>query len=139
MKPLRATVAGTRFLVAPHAIERYAQRASSWPDDPDRARRQLGSVVAACGRIVGDAPGWLRERPEDAEQHASRYLMLGDDITLPLVDRPVGLVAVTCIARGGVSDKARAKRREYRARRRRGRQEARKQRAWLGEAGPRWR
>lgn len=135
---MRATVAGTVFLVSQHALERYALRASAFPDDPERARRQLGQVMAGCGTLGGQ-PGWVNEAAEPRhENEAVTWLLLGEDIAMPLVARNVGLVAVTCIARGGISDAARSGRREYKRKRRASRRRVREIRSWVGESGPRW-
>lgn len=137
MKALPAGVGEVRFLVVPHALERYAERASGFPDDPERARRQLGAIIKTCGTLGGE-PEWVHDPVVPREETAVQWLLLGDDVALPLVDRRGQLVAITCLAKGGVSAAAREKRTERRRRRGRAKREVRQVRAWSGERAPRW-
>ncbi len=97
----------------------------------ERVRPALGATAAAgeLKRLALEAtfttqePAWLEPRPES---RGDGYLLISDEIVLPLVRSPVTALwyARTCITRGGISEKARAHRNKRacakRARRRRG-------------------
>ena len=89
-----------------------------------RALRRVPSLTRAAaedelahlvlfGDVVSEPPAWFAERQH---QFAAAYLVVGD-LVLPLAARdPDGEVfaATTCIARGGISEAARFRRRERR-------------------------
>lgn len=107
------TVASIPFSVqfSDHAIARYRQRCKPGLDH-ENAGQDLGRI-ADLGRVLTEAPHWLAER---ARQASPLYLEVGD-VVFPLVpDRAgsSGWCAVTCIARGGISEPARSKRNERR-------------------------
>lgn len=137
MSELRSRVGEVRFVVSAHAVLRYAQRASQFPDDVGRGRRQLGQVIRSAGTL-GARPAWVNDRPE-GEEDAQHWLLLGEDVAMPLVSSCGELVAVTCLARGSMSAAARARRRDHKKRVRRGKRNVRELRSWKGESGPRWR
>jgi len=87
-----------------HAVERFHERVRP-ALHLDAAELELGRLVAQ-GSVVADPPVWLAPRQR---QFACCYVVVGD-LVLPLEpdrrDREV-LVALTCIARGGLSDRAR--------------------------------
>lgn len=97
--------------ISDHAITRYRERCKPALDD-ENAGRDLGRI-AALGRVLTEAPRWLVGR---ARQTSPLYLEVGD-IILPLVPDRGGSgdwCAVTCIARGGISEPARRRRTDRR-------------------------
>lgn len=89
-----------------HAIDRFHERVR-----PGLARASAEvelARLALFGAMVADPPPWY----SPCEDHeASAYLVIGD-LVLPLRAGDDGVhVAVTCIARGGISPAARARRR----------------------------
>jgi hypothetical protein len=106
-----------------HAVERFHERVR--PSLGIEAAEDELARLVAMGQVVTQPPPWHAERQR---QTAPAYLVICD-LVLPLVQMggdPVVLVAVTCIARGGISDQARARRNSLpRAARRRGRRRSR--------------
>jgi hypothetical protein len=99
--------------ITQHAIERFHLRVRPGLSTA-AAEIELARMVAV-GELVNDPPSWYADRQR---RTAAAYLVVGD-LVLPLepVDgNPCALVAVTCIARGGISDAARARRNERRRR-----------------------
>lgn len=99
-----------------HAIERFQQRMR--PALTLAAAEEELAELMALGEIVGQPPDWFARRQL---QHAPCYLVVGDFV-LPLVPArydPEVLCATTCVARGGLSDKARERRNSHRRRRNR--------------------
>jgi len=94
-----------------HAIARFHERVR--PTLDRRAAEDELARLVAIGLITSEAPFWHATRQR---QRAHAYLVVGD-LVLPLKpqrgDQSV-LIAVTCIARGGLSDAARARRNERR-------------------------
>jgi hypothetical protein len=98
-----------------HARERYRERVKPALGF-ETAGRELFALLT-LGKIVPEAPGWLAARQCTV---AEAYLVIGDDLVLPLARSESGWVAKTCIARGGISAPARERRnRARRAGRRR--------------------
>lgn len=94
------------LMISKHAAERFHSRVRPTLD-PDTASAEL-SRLANLGEVVAEPPRWFAERQRE---EAPRYLVVGD-LVMPL--RPIGATsetdrwcAVTCIARGGISEKAR--------------------------------
>jgi hypothetical protein len=101
-----------------HAIERFHERVRPCLTIA-AAEEELARLVTMAD-VVSEPPTWLAERQR---RTAAAYLVVGD-LVLPaerLEGKPYVLVAVTCIARGCLSDRARARRNEARQRRRRAR------------------
>jgi hypothetical protein len=97
------------LVMSKHAVERFQSRVRPTLD-PDTASAEL-SRLAGLGELVAEPPLWFIERQR---QEAPQYLVVGD-LVMPL--RPIGALAdtdrwcaVTCIARGGISEKARHRR-----------------------------
>jgi hypothetical protein len=105
-------------LLSHHCVERFHERVRP-ALDRIAARRELEALIAH-GEIADEPPEWMaRTMREEAEA----YLIVTDDLVLPLVHTGLGdivAIAKTCIARGGISEKAR----ENRNRRRRARRGA---------------
>ena len=77
--------------VSAHAVEQYRERVKPGLD-PDAARAEL-EQLCTLGRIHTEAPGWVNPaRP------AAYYLLLGDQIVLPLAPQADAWVATTCVA-----------------------------------------
>jgi hypothetical protein len=74
-----------------HAVEQYRHRVKPGLD-PDAARAEL-EQLCALGLITTQAPAWVNPaRP------AAYYLLLGDQIVLPLAPQADTWVATTCVA-----------------------------------------
>ena len=86
-----------------HARERFAERLRSGSSDAvDELSRMLASAIVTTKR-----PGWFG----DSEERAAAYLLLGEDVVLPLVARANGeLVATTLITRGSMGEEKRQRR-----------------------------
>ena len=108
------------LMISKHAAERFHSRVRPSLDS-DAASAEL-SRLASLGDVVAEPPLWFAERQQE---EAPRYLVVGD-LVMPL--RRIGAApethrwcAVTCIARGGISEKARHARNGRRSGARRGR------------------
>src|SRR3954452_22560787 len=89
-----------------HAIERFQERCRP-ALSIDAAGAELARI-AVHGEVTGSAPAWHARR---AATTCEAYLLLGDDIVLPLVRvRDSEWVAKTCLTRGTLSDAARCRR-----------------------------
>jgi hypothetical protein len=94
-----------------HAVDRYQQRVRP-ALSAELAREDLGRLIG-LGRVASEPPSWLADRQA---QRAAFYLTVGD-VVLPLdPDRrdTERLIALTCIARGGISEIARHARNQRR-------------------------
>jgi hypothetical protein len=98
-----------------HCIERF--RARFRPAlDADEAGAELEAMLP-CGKIAVEPPTWLADRRREPDA----YLLLGDDMAMPLVrsGTTAQFHAVTCLSRGSISPAERARRKAKRADRRR--------------------
>ena len=90
-----------------HAIARYQERVQ-----PDRSEGEAAEHLERLlpfGDIDLRAPAWLRDR---TRRDAAGYLTVAD-VAFPLqANETGGLTAVTCLARGSMSEAARAHRTE---------------------------
>lgn len=111
--PCRLPASTVSVKLTPHAVARYQERARPGLG-VDLARIDLERLVA-IGEITSWTPWWLQSRQQ---QSAAFYLTVGD-VVLPLdpcrQDRD-RLVALTCIVRGSLSERARASRNQRRSR-----------------------
>jgi hypothetical protein len=89
-------VDGHEITVTPHAFERYRERVSRF-DELEPASDELLRLVA-FGGTVGSRPRWQSEGPNAAET----YLMVGQNIGLPLRGGGRRWRAVTCVSLGWV-------------------------------------
>jgi len=103
----RATVSAVsppspkQVAVSAHAVEQYRDRVKPGLDS-DAARREL-EQLCALGLIQTEAPGWVNPaRP------AAYYLLLGDQIVLPLAPQADAWVATTCVAQRTLTPTRRA-------------------------------
>jgi hypothetical protein len=97
-----------------HAVQRFHERVR--PGLDRIAAEDALARLALHGTIDTEPPDWLARHQR---QHAACYLVAGD-VVLPLDPcrrDPAVLVALTCLARGGLSEPAR-QRRNLRRRRR---------------------
>jgi len=87
--------------VSAHAVEQYRDRVKPGLDS-DAARTEL-EQLCALGLIRTEAPGWVNPaRP------AAYYLLLGDQIVLPLAPQADAWVATTCVAQRTLTPTRRA-------------------------------
>ncbi len=87
--------------VSAHAVEQYGDRVKPGLE-PDAARIEL-EQLCALGLIQTKAPGWVNPaRP------AAYYLLLGDQIVLPLAPQADAWVATTCVAHRTITPMRRA-------------------------------
>lgn len=94
-----------------HAIDRFHERVR--PGLDRAAAEDALAQLALLGTIESEPPEWLARRQR---QRAACYLVAGD-VVLPLDPYrrdPRVLVALTCVARGGISELARQRRNEGR-------------------------
>jgi hypothetical protein len=94
-----------------HAIERYVERLR--PALTKKAARR--ELVALCevAEVVTERPAWL-----GLGEATDGYLLLGDDVVLPVMRGKTGWVAMTCMTRGGLApSERRARNRAAKARR----------------------
>jgi len=103
----RATVSAVsppsakQVAVSAHAVEQYRDRVKPGLDS-DAARTEL-EQLCALGLIQTEAPGWVNPaRP------AAYYLLLGDQIVLPLAPQADTWVATTCVAQRTLTPTRRA-------------------------------
>jgi len=87
--------------VSVHAVEQYRERVKPGLD-PDGARAEL-EQLCTLGRIETDAPGWV-----NAARPAAYYLLLGDQIVLPLAPQADTWVATTCVTQRTLTPTRRA-------------------------------
>jgi len=94
--------------ITDHCVARYIERVK--PDlEPQAARRELDQLKQV-GKIATSAPAWAREA-----EPAAYYLMVGEDIVLPLAGGLDRWWASTCLVFTGISDHARDRRRALKA------------------------
>ena len=90
-----------QVIVSAHAVEQYRDRVKPGLDS-DAARAEL-EQLCALGLIQTEAPGWVNPaRP------AAYYLLLGDQIVLPLAAQADAWVATTCVAQRTLTPTRRA-------------------------------
>ena len=100
-----------------HCVERYRERFCP-ALDLVAAESRLEQVLDFA-RLEPHAPAWVVPNAKPT----AAYLIVGDDLAVPLVEtgsRSSVMVAVSCLARGGIPQSAR-ERRNARRRRRGGR------------------
>ena len=89
-------------VISDHAVARYQERVRPGLDEA-AARAEL-ERLRAVATVVREAPAWLH-----AADQASCYLLLGDDVVLPLLRRSGGgWVASTCVAKSTMTVQRRA-------------------------------
>lgn len=111
------TVASRPIRIRLHAVERYVERVKP-ALSIDQAAEDLKQLARTCGRI-GRRPAWSSDRLDAPGLGLAftEWLLLGDDVALPLLaSDDGGALAVTCIARGGISEAAANDRGERRRR-----------------------
>jgi hypothetical protein len=107
------TAAGQHVAYTRHVIDRYRERVKP-ALDLRKAREDLALLAQRCGQFT-EIPEWLDLHEDRLTGWATRWLMIGDDIAIPLQEdrtMPGGQcwLAVSCLTRGGRSDLSKAKR-----------------------------
>lgn len=98
---------GRRIAVTVHAQERYLERVLSGHGDAARVQEHLGRLIETVGVLSRLRPEWAcSEFGNPADVGTDCYLLLGPDIALPVAHGR----AITVLARGHISDVARADR-----------------------------
>ena len=90
-------------LISAHAAEQYRHRVRPGLD-PDAARAEL-ERVRATGEVSTVAPAWL-----NAAKAAPHYLLLGDDVVLPVLPQGDGWIATMCLSQRTLTPTRRAAR-----------------------------
>ena len=89
-------------VISDHAVQRYQERVRPGLDEA-AARAELERLRAAA-TVVRDPPAWLH-----AADQAPCYLLLGDDVVLPLLRQSGGgWVASTCVPKSTLTVQRRA-------------------------------
>jgi hypothetical protein len=88
-------------IVSAHAVEQYRDRVKPGLE-PDAARAEL-EQLCTLGVIQTEAPGWV-----NSAKRATNYLLLGDQIVMPLAPQADAWVATTCVAQRTVTPTRRA-------------------------------
>jgi hypothetical protein len=106
---LTLRVDGRAITCGPHSIERYWERIRSTLPSLDAAAEDLQRVAEAAGEIVFETPVWFESgiAHYERERPAVAWLMLGDDVALPLAAcnfNPGAYFAPTCVMRGGTNE-----------------------------------
>jgi len=86
--------------LAPHAIERYAERVT--PDlDPEAVARSLAAMLPSL-TVLAEPPEWLKSR----EAHTIAYAMIGPGVCLPIMINHRGdeMIATTAMVEGSISE-----------------------------------
>jgi len=90
-----------QVIVSSHAVEQYRDRVKPGLD-PDAARAEL-EHLRTLGHVQTEPPGWVNPaRP------AAYYLLLGDQIVLPLAPQADAWVATTCVSQRTLTPTRRA-------------------------------
>ncbi len=105
-----------------HCVDRFHERFRPALDQI-RARQELEDLIRH-GEISAEPPEWMART---MRQESEAYLIVGNDLVLPLISGGEKLIAKTCIPRGGISEAAR-RRRNQQARARRVVRRARRRR-----------
>lgn len=116
-----ASVTGVgRLLLSRHAVERFIERARPTLTF-ELAVDELRRLLQTCGQRI-ERPAWVSD-DTDVLDDACSWVSLTEDIVVVVNEpKPDVLVACTCLARGHISDLARA----HRARLRRARADRRR-------------
>ena len=94
-----------------HAIERYVERLR--PALTKAAARRELVRLCEVAEITADRPGWL-----GLGEATDAYLLIGEDVALPVMRGHTGWVAITCMTRGCLApSERRARNRANKARR----------------------
>ena len=105
-----------RIGLTSHCVERYVARVKNHLTLP-QAEAELRRLVAMAGEPQADHPWPIRDwerTPEDADA----WLVICEGIALPLMKRPGGFTATSCLTRAGLAEGARAYRNARNGRRR---------------------
>ena len=94
------------IILTGHALDRYRERVK-----PGLLRNEAEADIISLQSIarLGSAPSWAENAREGllaTDPNIDRWLFLGYDVAFPLIDGK----AITCIAKGGISQATRMKR-----------------------------
>jgi hypothetical protein len=112
-----------------HAVERFQERVRPTLD-LEAAKTELDRRADQFGRRVEARPDWLGMEGRNIVAPADAYLLIGDDVVLPLADRSTGPLALSCLVRGSIPP---AERRQRNVKRRKRRLERAAHRRGLGQ------
>lgn len=105
-----------RVCLSRHCVERYLERVKPALSF-GQAVEDLQGLLSRCASLA-ERPGWIRPEQDEARQgEICRWLLLSDDIALPVVRSSNGRmdVIVTCLARGHIGEAARERRAQRRS------------------------
>lgn len=99
--------------ISDHAVDRYVERVK--PSLTRReAMRDLRRLARTIGTVTTQRPEWVGE-----SCHVDGWLLLGEDIALPVIRTPRGWLVKTTLARGVLAPGVRRSRNRFKAARRR--------------------
>lgn len=134
-----------KITLTDHAILRYSERLKSIHDPTPNEYRYfkfaLEKLIESYGVVTDEEPQWIGIPPEDVGyiRRAQLYVVISEDICIPVEECNNKLLALTVLTRGSISDTRRQMRNESKKERRARRSASRQNKAWLGERAPRWR
>ncbi len=96
---------GERLGVTTHAIERFDERVCGGVGAGPASERLAGMLATVA--VESAKPAWVLD---DNYSDTERYLLIGDDIALPICNDTI----ITVLARGYLSDHARDRRNAHR-------------------------
>lgn len=141
---LNTVVAGQRLHLTPHAIERYCERFRHLYDPTEfelaRFAHELTFLLRHHGTITSEPP-WNLYVPDEETgllRKTTCYVIVGNDICIPVEQGSTGLVGVTVLAKGSISELRRQNRNERKQARRERTKMRRQNESWHGERSPRW-
>ena len=99
---MTTSIESESVVISEHAVKRYCERVKPGLDEA-AARNELERLRAAAA-VAREPPAWLH-----AADQAPCYLLLGDDVALPLLRQSDGgWVASTCVAKSTLTVQRRA-------------------------------
>lgn len=104
--------------ISRHALIRYLERVRPSLSGIKAAQDEIERLSGFC-YVSEESPEWVRKESsytrETLVDRFSLWLLIGDDVALPLEEKSNGrFEAVTCVVSGGISDAAREARSQHR-------------------------